>query len=110
MSICIEIEDNLNKKYYPEKTESVQAVSHENNCTKSSNFSNNKENTEKNQEIIKKQKEILKKIKSCKLKIKEKQSELDITLKVTKITELESLLEQKKIQLKKLEDENKSSH
>ena len=105
MNICIEIEENLDKKYYPEKIEPTQASNGE-NYTKSSNLSNNKEITEKNQELLKKQEEILKKIKNYKIKIKEKQSELDIILKMTKITELETLLEQKKIQLKKLEDEN----
>ena len=104
MMTCVEIEDNLNRIYYPENTEEMMNLSHV-NFTKTSKFSRNNKN-ELTEEQKEKEKEILKKIKNYKSKIKSIQNELDITLKINKADELETIYTQKKIQLEKLKKEN----
>ena len=104
MLTCVEIEDNLNRIYYPENTEEMMNLSHV-NFTKTSKFSRNNKN-ELTEEQKEKEKEIFKKIKNYKSKIKSIQNELDITLKINKADELETIYTQKKIQLEKLKKEN----
>lgn len=105
MLTCAEIEENLNRIYYPEKTEEMMNLSHV-NFTKTSKFSQNNKNNELTDEQKEKEKEIFKKIKNYKSKIKTLQNELELTVKINKADELETLYNQKKIQLEKLKKEN----
>ncbi len=105
MLTCAEIEENLNRIYYPEKTEEMMNLSHA-NFTKTSKFSQNNKNNELTDEQKEKEKEIFKKIKNYKSKIKTLQNELELTVKINKADELETLYNQKKIQLEKLKKEN----
>lgn len=104
---CTEIEENLNRIYYPENTEALMNLSHVNN-TKTTQFSiqNNLKNNELNKEEIEKEKENLRKIKNYKFKIKSAQNELDIELKINKADELESIFSQKKKYYDKICKEN----
>lgn len=104
---CTEIEENLNRIYYPENTETLMNLSHVNN-TKTTQFSiqNNIKNNELNKEEIEKEKENLRKIKNYKFKIKSAQNELDIELKINKADELESIFSQKKAYYDKICKEN----
>jgi len=104
---CTEIEENLNRIYYPENTETLMNLSHVNN-TKTTQFSiqNNIKNNELNKEEIEKEKENLRKIKNYKFKIKSAQNEIDIELKINKADELESIFSQKKAYYDKICKEN----
>ena len=104
---CTEIEENLNRIYYPENTETLMNLSHVNN-TKTTQFSlqNNLKNNELNKEQTEKEKENLRKIKNYKFKIKSAQNELDIELKINKADELESIFSQKKAYYDKICKEN----
>ena len=103
MLACVEIENNLNKIYYPEKTEEMMNISHV-NITKSTNFS--KQNNDLTEEQKQKENENYKKIKIYKSKIKSLQNQLIIELKVNKADELENLYKEKKSQLEALKKEN----
>ena len=92
---CVEFEDNLNRIYYPEKTEEMKNLSHV-NFTKSSNFWKQNNNNELNEEQKKKEKECFKKIKNYKSKIQTIQNELNNELMINKADELERLYKQKK--------------
>ena len=102
---CVEFEDNLNRIYYPEKTEEMMNLSHV-NFTKTSNFSKQNYNNELTEEQKKKEKEYFKKIKNYKSKIKTLQNELDNELMINKADELELIYKQKKSQLESLKKEN----
>ena len=103
MLACVEIEENLNKIYYPEKTEEMMNLSHV-NVTKSTKFTQINDGLLEEQKS--KEKEIFKKIKNYKLKIKSLQNELDIELGINKADELELLYSEKKAYLEKLKKEN----
>ena len=104
MLTCVEIEDNLNKIYYPEKTEEMMNLSHV-NVTKSTKFTQINEGPTEEQKL--KEKEILKKIKNYKTKINTLQNQLDIEIGLNNIDELEILYNGKKAYLEKLKNENK---
>ena len=101
---CVEIEDNLNKIYYPEKTEEMMNLSHV-NVTKSTKFTQVNEGMTEEQKL--KEKEYLKKIKIYKTKINALQNQLDIEIGTNKVDELEILYSGKKAYLEKLKKENK---
>ena len=104
MLACVEIEDNLNKIYYPEKTEEMMNLSHV-NVTKSTKFTQVNEGMTEEQKL--KEKEYLKKIKIYKTKINALQNQLDIEIRTNKVDELEILYTGKKAYLEKLKKENK---
>ena len=106
MQTCSEIEDNLNRIYYPENTELIENASHINN-TQTSKFTK-KENkmNEITPEQIQKEKENLKKIKNFKSKLNSIKNELNIELNLNNIEELESTYSIKKAYLEKLKKEN----
>ena len=103
MLACVEIEDNLNKIYYPEKTEEMMNLSHV-NVTKSTKFTQVNEGMTEEQKL--KEKEYLKKIKIYKTKINALQNQLDIEIRTNKVDELEILYTGKKAYLEKLKKEN----
>ena len=103
MLACVEIEDNLNKIYYPEKTEEMMNLSHV-NVTKSTKFTQVNEGMTEEQKL--KEKEYLKKIKIYKTKINALQNQLDIEIRKNKVDELEILYTGKKAYLEKLKKEN----
>lgn len=103
MHTCLEIEENLNRIYYPEKTEEMMNISHI-NFTKSSKSL--KINSNLTPEQKQKEKEYFQKIKNYKLKIKSAQNAIDLELKINKVDELESLYLEKKAKLELLKKEN----
>ena len=103
MRTCLEIEENLNRIYYPEKTEEMMNISHINFTKSSKSLKMNSNLTEEQKQ---KEKEYFQKIKNYKLKIKSAQNAIDLELKINKVDELESLYLEKKAKLEQLKKEN----
>ncbi len=102
---CMEIEENLNRIYYPEKTEEMMNVSHV-NCTKTSKFTKNNTNFNLTEEQKQKEKEYFQKIQKYKSKIKSANKEINLVVSMNKIDELERIYEEKKSILEKIKVEN----